>query len=125
MRFTSFLSNCVERFMLTFIINRNKLFGKCCGRLFSKAKVYRPAVLHFCKTVYYALLSLVQCIVERRAITMKIIAIIIVSFLGLGFLVHICSKNNYTIEYSSNKRKIKICSAKQDKSFHKTSKGQR
>ena len=42
---------------------------------------------------------------------MKLIAlllIIIVSFIGLSLLIHICSKNNYAIEYSSDKRKIKI-----------------
>ena len=39
---------------------------------------------------------------------MKIFFILIVTFIGLSILVHICSKNNYIIEYTSNKRKIKI-----------------
>ena len=38
----------------------------------------------------------------------EILLIILVSFLGLAFLVHICSKNDYAIEYNSDKRKIKI-----------------
>ena len=40
---------------------------------------------------------------------MKLAIILIVSFIGLAILVHICSKNNYVIEYKSDKRKIKIC----------------
>ena len=50
---------------------------------------------------------------------MKLIAfllIFIVSFIGLICLVHTCSKNNYAIEYSSDKRKIKIYPVKKDKS---------
>lgn len=55
---------------------------------------------------------------------MRVVAIIIVSFVGFALVIHICAKNNYAFEYSSNKRKIKIHPAK-DESNHKTSKGQR
>lgn len=34
--------------------------------------------------------------------------IIIAFFIGLGFLIHICSKNRYELKYSSQKRKIEI-----------------
>ena len=37
-----------------------------------------------------------------------ILLFLIVSFLGLAFLVHTCAKHNYVIEYNSDKRKIKI-----------------
>lgn len=40
------------------------------------------------------------------------ILILIVSFGGIAFLVHICSKNKYAIEYTSKKRKIKVYPAK-------------
>lgn len=49
--------------------------------------------------------------------------IIIVSFIGLIVLVHICSKNNYVIEYSSDRRKIKLYPV-QDRASQKTSKKQ-
>ena len=39
---------------------------------------------------------------------MMVLGIIIVSFIGLYFLIHICSKSDYVFEYSSNKRKIKV-----------------
>lgn len=32
----------------------------------------------------------------------------LVSFGGIGFLIHICSKNKYIFKYSSEKRKIEI-----------------
>ena len=32
----------------------------------------------------------------------------LVSFGGIGFLIHICSKNKYILKYSSEKRKIEI-----------------
>ena len=44
-----------------------------------------------------------------------LLLIIIVSFIGLSILVHICSKNNYAIEYTSDKRKIKIHPVKDGK----------
>ena len=50
-----------------------------------------------------------------------ILLIIIVSFIGLSLLIHTCSKNNYAIEYSSDKRKIKIHPVK-DRSFQNSSK---
>ncbi|MBR2289120.1 MAG: hypothetical protein IJ867_00455 [Clostridia bacterium] len=53
---------------------------------------------------------------------MRIVAILIVSFVGLSLLIHICSKNNYEFEYSSDKRKIKIHPAKDG--LTKTSKKQ-
>ena len=52
---------------------------------------------------------------------MIILLIIIVSFIGLYFLIHICSKSGYIFEYSSSKRKIKIHPSK-DVSFHTTGK---
>ena len=50
---------------------------------------------------------------------MMVLGIIVVSFIGLYFLIHICSKSNYVFEYSSKKRKIKIYPAKnsRDKSY--------
>ncbi|MCI8411392.1 MAG: hypothetical protein HFJ40_02940 [Clostridia bacterium] len=41
----------------------------------------------------------------------KLLLIIIAFFWGLAFLVHICSKNKYTLKYYSKKRKIEICPA--------------
>ena len=38
----------------------------------------------------------------------KILLIIIAFFLGLAFLVHICSKKRYALKYCSRKRKIEI-----------------
>ncbi len=38
----------------------------------------------------------------------EIILIIIAFFLGIGVLIHICSKNKYEFKYSSPKRKIEI-----------------
>ena len=32
----------------------------------------------------------------------------LVSFGGIGFLIHICSRNKYIFKYSSKKRKIEI-----------------
>lgn len=39
----------------------------------------------------------------------KVLLITIAFFLGLAFLVHICSKNRYELRYYSKKRKIEIC----------------
>ena len=42
---------------------------------------------------------------------MKLIIILLVLvaiFLGMAFLIHICSKNNYVLRYCSKKRKIEI-----------------
>ena len=39
----------------------------------------------------------------------------LVSFGGIGFLIHICSRNKYIFKYSSEKRKIEIY-PKHDKS---------
>ena len=38
----------------------------------------------------------------------KILLIILAFFLGLSFLVHICSKKRYALKYCSKKRKIEI-----------------
>lgn len=38
----------------------------------------------------------------------SILLILIVFFMGLGFLIHICSKNKYALCYCSQKRKIEI-----------------
>ena len=38
----------------------------------------------------------------------EILLIIIAFFIGLAFLVHICSKKRYALRYSSQKRKIEI-----------------
>jgi len=38
----------------------------------------------------------------------KVLLIIIAFFLGLAFLVHICSKRRYALRYCSQKRKIEI-----------------
>ena len=43
----------------------------------------------------------------------------LVSFGGIGFLIHICSRNKYIFKYSSEKRKIEIY-PKEDKSQNKT-----
>lgn len=51
--------------------------------------------------------------IARRRLTamelVKILLIIIAFFLGLSFLVHICSKHKYSLKYCSRKRKIEIC----------------
>ena len=39
---------------------------------------------------------------------LKILLIIIAFFLGMSFLVHICSRNKYILRYISKKRKIEI-----------------
>ncbi|MBQ3414023.1 MAG: hypothetical protein IJH39_01455 [Clostridia bacterium] len=39
----------------------------------------------------------------------KIVLLLVVLFLGLAFLVHICAKHNCILKYSSQKRKIEIC----------------
>jgi hypothetical protein len=41
-----------------------------------------------------------------------LLLIIIVSFIGLSILIHICAKHNYEIKYSFDKRKIEIRPAK-------------
>lgn len=38
----------------------------------------------------------------------KVLLIIIAFFLGLAFLVHICSKKKYALRYYYKKRKIEI-----------------
>ncbi|MBQ2937843.1 MAG: hypothetical protein IJE05_03050 [Clostridia bacterium] len=38
----------------------------------------------------------------------EILLIIVAFFIGLEFLIHICSKNRYELKYSSQKRKIEI-----------------
>lgn len=38
----------------------------------------------------------------------KILLMMIAFFLGLAFLVHICSRKRYALKYSSKKRKIEI-----------------
>ena len=43
----------------------------------------------------------------------------LVSFRGIGFLIHICSRNKYIFKYSSEKRKIEIY-PNEDKSQNKT-----
>ena len=43
----------------------------------------------------------------------------LVSFGGIGFLIHICSRNKYIFKYSSEKRKIEIY-LNEDKSQNKT-----
>lgn len=47
-----------------------------------------------------------------------VLLIVIVSFIGLCFLVHICSQNNYVVEYKSNKRQIKVYPAKNRPTNH-------
>lgn len=42
----------------------------------------------------------------------SILLIIIAFFIGLGFLIHICSQNGYALSYCSQKRKIEIYPAK-------------
>ena len=48
----------------------------------------------------------------RRRLTamelIKVLLIIIAFFLGLAFLVHMCSKKRYALRYCSRKRKIEI-----------------
>ena len=48
----------------------------------------------------------------------SILLILVAFFLGIGFLIHICSKYGYALSYCSQKRKIEIYPAK-DKS-HQT-----
>ena len=43
----------------------------------------------------------------------------LVSFGGIDFLIHICSRNKYIFKYSSEKRKIEIYT-NEDKSHNKT-----
>ena len=43
----------------------------------------------------------------------------LISFGGLGFLIHICSRNKYIFKYGSEKRKIEIY-PNEDKSHNKT-----
>ena len=43
----------------------------------------------------------------------------LVFFGGIGFLIHICSRNKYIFKYSSEKRKIEIYPG-EDKSLNKT-----
>ena len=43
----------------------------------------------------------------------------LISFGGIVFLIHICSRNKYIFKYSSEKRKIEIYPAK-DKSLNQT-----
>lgn len=43
----------------------------------------------------------------------------LISFGGIGFLIHICSRNKYIFKYSSEKRKIEIYPF-QDESLNKT-----
>lgn len=43
----------------------------------------------------------------------------LISFGGIVFLIHICSKNKYIFKYSFEKRKIEIYPAK-DKSLNQT-----
>ena len=43
----------------------------------------------------------------------------LISFGGIGFLIHICSRNKYIFKYSSEKRKIEIY-PNEDKSHKKT-----
>lgn len=47
---------------------------------------------------------------------LKLLIMIIAFFLGLSFLVHICSKKRYALKYCSRKRKIEIYPI--DKSHH-------
>lgn len=53
----------------------------------------------------------------------KILLIIIAFFLGLAFLVHICSKHKYSTNYTSQKRKIEIYPSQPDKSHPIIDKG--
>lgn len=50
----------------------------------------------------------------------EILLIVVTFFLGLGFLIHICSKNKYELKYSSQKRKIEIYPSQTDKSHQTT-----
>ena len=59
----------------------------------------------------YAFYSLNVNYERRGLLAMKLIQIlliIIAFFLGLAFLVHICSKKRYALRYCSKKRKIEI-----------------
>ena len=105
--------------MLTPLENRVSLL-LWFGRLFLWAKVHRLMVLYFCKVVYYTflLIALMQYVGGKEDNPMKIFAILIVSFIGICSIIHICSKNNYAIKYTSDKRKIEIHPVK-DKS-HQT-----
>jgi len=50
---------------------------------------------------------------------MKLISILLILvdfFLGIGFLIHTCSKNGYTLSYCSRKRKIEIYPSKEQTS---------
>lgn len=38
----------------------------------------------------------------------SILLILVAFFLGIGFLIHICSKKGYALSYCSQKRKIEI-----------------
>ena len=41
----------------------------------------------------------------------------LISFGGIGFLIHICSRNKYIFKYSSEKRKIEIYPDKDKSQF--------
>ena len=53
----------------------------------------------------------------------SILLILVAFFLGIGFLIHICSKYGYALSYCSQKRKIEIYPAK-DKSHQPIDKGE-
>lgn len=60
----------------------------------------------------YAFHSLNVNYVRRRPIAMRLIGvllILVVFFIGIGFLIHMCSKHRYQLKYYSKKRKIEIC----------------
>ncbi len=38
-----------------------------------------------------------------------VLLILVVFFIGIGFLIHMCSKHRYQLKYYSKKRKIEIC----------------
>ncbi len=42
----------------------------------------------------------------------SILLILVAFFFGIGFLIHICSKNGYALSYCSQKRKIEIYPSK-------------
>jgi len=59
----------------------------------------------------YAVNSLNVNYVRRGLAVVKLIGmllIIIAFFIGIGFLIHICSKSRYEFKYCSQKRKIEI-----------------
>ena len=59
---------------------------------------------------------------KKEVIAMKLIEIlliIIVFFIGIGFLIHICSKNKYELKYCSQKRKIEIYPADKSHQSHR------